>query len=219
MADQLYRGRTTEEVLADIVRLAAELLPHADHVTISSVNEDRSLTTRAATDELAWQIDRLETEAREGPCVDTVEKDAVQRDPDIAADTPWPRLRDLVLERTPVRGMLGFRLLTGSGRQAALNVFSDTPGVLTEEVADLGAVLAGFASVALTAVEHREGAEELRQRLAEDREIGKAVGLLMAAHGMPEEKATALLEEVARSTGSLLDAARNLNEWHRHDDG
>ncbi|NNM45122.1 ANTAR domain-containing protein [Knoellia koreensis] len=215
LADRIYGGDSTQDVLDDAVHLTARLLPGADHVCISTLMPDRSLLTRAATDEVALHMDALETEAQEGPCLDAIEADAVQRDPDIARNTPWPRLQRLVLGRTPVRGMLGYRLLTDTGQQSALDIFSDRPGVLTTDVADQGALIASFVSVALTAAGRRDTADDLRRGLDDDREVGKAVGLLMASHRIPEERAMALLEEVSRTTGERLAVvARDLTERH-----
>lgn len=215
LAERIYGGESGQDVLDDAVHLTARLLPGADHVCISTLQPDRTLLTRAATDEIALHMDALETEAQEGPCLDAIEADAVQRDPDIARDTPWPRLQRLVLGRTPVRGMLGYRLLTDTGQQSALDIFSDRPGVLTAQVADQGALVASFVSVALTAAERRATADDLRQGLDDDREVGKALGLLMATHRIPEQRAMALLEEVSRTTGDRLAVvARDLTARH-----
>ena len=54
----------------------------------------KRLPTKAA---IAWlkqvalpEIDRLESAAKEGPCLDSIEQDSVQLATDIARSTPWP---------------------------------------------------------------------------------------------------------------------------------
>lgn len=69
---------------------------------------------------------------------------------------------------------------------------------MTEESLDSGAVLAAFISVALTARAHREQAATLRLGLDSNREIGKAIGLLMALHETSEEEAFTLLREASQ---------------------
>jgi hypothetical protein len=202
IAERVYRGDESEAVLGDIVALVARVVPGADHVSLSTLQPDDTLVTRAATDDVAHHMDRLESLAKEGPCLDSIEQDSVQRAPDIARDTPWPRLSELVLAETSVRGMLGYQLLTGG--RSALNLFSDEVGVFTDAVADEGALLAGFASVALTAVERREDADALRNRLGEDRELGKAVGLIMAAHRVPEHEAVRRLASASHIANERL---------------
>ena len=103
-------------------------MPGADHACISVLEKDQQLRTRAANDDIARLMDRLESEAREGPCLDSIVEDSVQRDEDIASSSTWPALAQLTLSRTPIRGMLGFRLQQGAGGRSALNIFSDTLG-------------------------------------------------------------------------------------------
>ncbi len=142
--------------------MAVEIIPGADHACISTLEANQQLRTRAWSDELASRMDDLESEAHEGPCVDAIIEDSVQHDPDISIACKWPILAELTLARTPVRGMLGFQLFDGLDNRAAFNVFSDTPGALTTESVDVGAVLAAFCSVALAAAERQATAENLR---------------------------------------------------------
>ena len=84
--------------------------------------------------------------------------------------------------------MIGYQLMDGLGSRAAFNVFSDTAGALTKESVDVGAVLAAFTSVSLAASERQTTAENLRKGLESNREIGKAIGLLMAAHQVSDDR-------------------------------
>ena len=80
----------------------------------------------------------------------------------------------------------------------ALNVFSDTPGALDQHSLDQCTMLAAFASVALAALERGEEATTLRRGLESNREIGKAVGLLMGMHGIGDDEAFAMLAKVSQ---------------------
>jgi AmiR/NasT family two-component response regulator len=107
--------------------------------------------------------------------------------------------------------MVGYQLTGESQSRCALNIFSDTAGGLTEEAADNGAVLAAFTSVALAAAEQRETAENLRRGLESNREIGKAVGLLMAAHSISDDEAFELLRQASSRTNTrLAEVARRI---------
>jgi hypothetical protein len=217
LAELVHAGSDTDDVLTAICRTAVEIIPGADHACISILEADEQLRTLAANDEVAAQMDKLESEAHEGPCLDSIESDSVQHDTDIRKDTRWPRLTELTLSRTPVRGMLGYQLLEDS-RRAAFNVFSDTPGALTKESVDVGAVLAAFTSVALAAAEQRATAEHLRAGLASNRVIGKAIGLLMAAHKVSDEEAFEILRAASNRTNTkLATVAAKINA--SHDDG
>jgi len=216
LAQLVYAGSDAQEVLDAICRRALEIIPGADHTSISTLQPDRSLRSRAASDDIALLMDRLETEAGEGPCLDSIIKDSVQRDDDISRQSTWPDLARLTLAQTPVRGMIGYRLQQGPDARSAFNVFSDTPGALTQQSADTGAVLAAFTSVALTAAEEKASAENLRRGLSSNREIGKAMGLIMAAHSVSDDEAFEILRSASTRTNTrLADVAGKVNSSHR----
>ncbi|MGA8978323.1 MAG: GAF and ANTAR domain-containing protein [Pedococcus sp.] len=206
LAELVYSGANSQTVLDSICRLAVDLVPGADHVSISTLSADLSLNTLAASDDVARLMDRLETEAGEGPCLDSIIESSFQRDADIRANSTWPTLAELTLDRTPVRGMVGYQLKDGAHGRAALNVFSDTPGALTEDAADIGTVLAAFTSVALAAAQRHTDMENLRRGLESNREIGKAIGLLMAAHSVTADEAFDILRSASSRTNTKLAA-------------
>ncbi|MFC7489332.1 MULTISPECIES: GAF and ANTAR domain-containing protein [unclassified Knoellia] len=216
LAQLVYTGNGPDDVLGAICRTAVEIIPGADHACISTLHKNQQLVTRAASDDVAALMDRLESEAHEGPCLDSIVEDSVQHDPDIRSNSKWPRLAELTLARSTVRGMLGYQLLDGLSGRAALNVFSETPDALTQESVDVGAVLAAFTSVALAAAEREASADNLRRGLHSNREIGKAVGLLMAAHKVGDEEAFQILRSASSRTNTkLADLAERINASHR----
>jgi AmiR/NasT family two-component response regulator len=81
------------------------------------------------------------------------------------------------------------------------------------ESAGRAAVLAAFASVAINAVAKGEDAASLRRGLLSNREIGKAVGMLMLLHEMTEEQAFDLLRRHSQALNiKLADVAREVIE-------
>jgi hypothetical protein len=217
LAQLVYAGSGSQEVLEAICRTAVEIIPGADHACISTLDKDQQLQTQASSDDVASLMDRLESEAHEGPCVDSIIEDSVQHDPDISIACKWPRLAELTLSRTPVRGMVGYQLMDGLGGRAAFNVFSDTAGALTKEAVDVGAVLAAFTSVALAAAERQTSADNLRRGLESNREIGKAVGLLMAAHKVTDEEAFQILRAASSRTNTKLAQLADRIKASHHD--
>ena len=80
-----------------------------------------------------------------------------------------------------------------------------------DESAGRAAVLASFASVAINAVAKGEDAASLRRGLMSNREIGKAVGMLMLLHGMTEDQAFDLLRRHSQGLNiKLADVAREV---------
>jgi hypothetical protein len=215
LAAVLYRSDSYAEVYEQLCRTAVDLVPGCDHACITTVRAGRQAELLASTDEIAARVDRLEWESGEGPCVDAILSDRFECDPDITKDPTWPKLAARVLRETPVRGMVGYRILMGDRKIGALNLFSDRPGALTQTGADAGAVLAAFASVAITAANEKAEARSLREGLASNREIGKAVGLLMATHSIGDDEAFEVLRQASTSLNRrLADIARDLVEQH-----
>lgn len=216
LAATVYRSDEPDAVYAALTAAAVELVAGCDRSCIMLIDQGH-LRTVGATDEIAWRIDQFEKLTGEGPCVDAITEEAFQLDADIRVSTPWPKLAALVLEHTPVKGMLGYRLLIDGRKAGALNLFADRPGVLDATSADQGAVLAAFASVALMTLSSRREVQELRAGLASNREIGKAVGLLMAAHRVTADEAFAILRKTSQDLNIKLAAVAALVVQGRDD--
>lgn len=200
LARLLHEHAGMPDVCQAICDAAPQLVPGVDHASIM-VNDRGTYRTLASSDAVGAAVDRLEREVGEGPCVDAIEHEAYQLDADIQTQSAWPALAARVLAETPVRGLAGYRLLVDGRKTGALNLFSDTPGALDAAAADQGAVLAAFASVALGSSAHQEQARTLAAGLESNREIGTAIGLLMAAHAITAQEAF----ETLRSASSRLN--------------
>ena len=180
------------------------------------VNRNGRFLTAAASDDVARRIDETERGLDDGPCVDAIVEEAGQIDADLTDGSQWPRLADWVLEHTPVRGMAGYRLLVDDEKVGALNLYADVPGALTGPAADQATVFAAFASVALTAAARSETSAQLREGIRSNREIGKAVGLLMAFHKVDDEEAFAILRRTSQDLNiRLAEVAHEVVEHGR----
>ena len=211
LARLIYTGTTFEEVYQHLVDTAPRVVEGCDHASLMLACRD-GYETAAASDNVARHIDALERELGEGPCVDAIDDEAGQIDPDISKHSTWPRLAERVLAETPVRGMAGFRIVLEGQKIGALNLFSDSPGKFDLRGAQ-GAVLASFASVALVSVANQERADSLRRGLESNREVGKAIGLMMAAHQMGSDEAFELLRRASNDMNmKLTEVAREVIE-------
>ncbi|WP_374967782.1 ANTAR domain-containing protein [Terrabacter sp. BE26] len=204
MSALIYAGADSGSIHQALVDSAVQLIEGCDRASLLVSTRDRFVTA-ASTDDVARRIDAIEIEVGEGPCVDAIVSEAFQHDADLtSATTPWPRFTERIVAETPVRSAIGYRLLLDGDKVGALNVYSDTPGGLTSRSADVGAVVASFASVAIMAIRAREEAATLRQGLQSNREIGKAVGLLMAAHHISGDEAFELLRSTSQELNMKL---------------
>lgn len=216
LAEIIYQGSDASQMYAAICIAATLAIRGCDHASLL-VRENDQYITVGASDRLAQQIDELERRAGDGPCIDAIEEETPQIDPDLTTPSLWPKLASVLVEETPVRGAMGFRLLVNKRKGAALNLFSDTPNMFDAESAGRAAVLASFASVAINAIAKGEDAASLRRGLLSNREIGKAVGMLMLLHEMTEDEAFELLRRHSQALNiKLAEVARAVIENRGH---
>jgi hypothetical protein len=212
LAEIIYQGSDANEMYAAICVAATLAIRGCDHASLLVRDNDRYITV-GASDRLAQKIDELERRAGDGPCIDAIEEETPQIDTDLTTPSLWPKLASVLVAETPVRGAMGFRLLVDKRKGAALNLFSDTPNLFDAESAGRAAVLASFASVAINAVAKGEDAASLRRGLLSNREIGKAVGILMMLHELNEDEAFELLRRHSQALNiKLAEVARAVIE-------
>ena len=214
LADFIYSSDDFEQVYGAICQAAPLMVTGCDHASLM-LRRGGDFVTAAANDDVARQIDEIERTLGEGPCVDAIIDEAVYMDADLTDGSPWPRLTARAMRETPVRGMAGFRLIVDGQKSGALNLFSDSAGGLTTQSIDEAVLLASFVSVALLATGERQTAATLRAGLESNREIGKAVGLLMAFHKINDEDAFGLLRKASQDLNlKVAEVARRVVAHH-----
>jgi hypothetical protein len=212
LAEIIYHGSESNEVYAAICVAATLVVTGCDHASLL-VRRDGRYVTVGASDRIAQRIDDMERQAGDGPCVDAIEEETPQIETDLTTPNQWPQLAARMVAETPVRGAMGFRILVDRRKTGALNLFSDTPNVFDTESAGQAILLASFASVAVNAVAQGEDVSTLRRGLLSNREIGKAVGMLMMLHNVEEQEAFDVLRRYSQDLNiKIADVARTVIE-------
>ena len=199
LADIVYEGRDIDDVYIAVCVAATLMVPGCDHASLMLRRGDGYVTV-AASDEVARQVDKLELAVGDGPCLDAIEEETAQIDADLTMHSRWPELAARVVAETPVRGTMGFRLVVDRHKVGALNLFSDTPGAFDAVAVERAVLLAAFAMMAATAAARGEQASTLRHGLASNREIGKAIGMIMVLNNVSEADAFAILRRASQAT-------------------
>ena len=170
--------------------------------------------TIVATDPRADTIDRTQYELGQGPCVDAVLEDATFVTADIAAEDRWQplgrRLHDL-----GVRSMLAYRLhlLDETELVAGLNFSSDRHDAFSVADVHRGLILASHCALLVTADAASSKAENLLRGLESNREIGVAVGVLMARYRLTRQQAFDVLRVASQNTNrKLIDIATEVGD-------
>ena len=217
LAEVVYSGESYDSVYDAVCRSAVEFVDGCDHASLM-LRRNGKIHTVGASDEVARGIDELEAALGEGPCLDAI--DESEPDQHICADltsgSKWPTLAAAILENTQIKGMAGFRIRQDGQKVGALNVFSDTAGALSGASLDQAIMLTAFASVTLAALDRGEEATTLRRGLESNREIGKAIGLLMAMHDIDDDQAFQMLSKVSQEMNvKLAQVASQVIAHHR----
>ncbi len=217
MAEVVYSGESYESVHESLCNSAVDLVDGCDHASLMVRKHGRAVTV-AAYDETARLIDEMERTLDDGPCLDAMDEDEPDQHmcTDLTTGSKWPKLAARILAETEVKGMAGFRIRQEGQKVGALNIFSDTPGALTEHSLEQAIMLTAFASVALAALERGEEASTLRRGLESNREIGKAIGLLMAMHDIDDDQAFQMLAKVSQEMNvKVAEVATRVIAHHR----
>lgn len=216
LAQLIYAADGFDDVYTAIVTTAVAVIDGCDHASIMQRGKDGHFATVVATDEIARIVDKLERLHREGPCLDAVVEDAPQFEDDLTSSTSqWPRFAEEVVRLTPVRSVAGFRIVAGNQKLGALNLFADRVDGIKQSAADQAVILAAFATIAIGAMHRREEARTLSLGLESNREIGKAIGLLMAFHKVSDDEAFALLRKASQDMNiKLAEVAREVVQHH-----
>jgi transcriptional regulator with GAF, ATPase, and Fis domain len=216
LAEIIYQGSDPREVYAAICVAATLVVSGCDHASLI-VSRDGRYITVGASDRIAQRIDDLERAVGDGPCLDAIEEETPQVETDLTRPNLWPKLAARLVAETPVRGAMGFRILVDRHKTGALDLFSDTPNRFDTQSAGQAIVLASFASVAINAMAKGEDVDTLRRGLLSNREIGKAVGMLMLLHGVSEDEAFDVLRRYSQGLNiKLADVARTVIEHRGH---
>jgi hypothetical protein len=170
------------------------------------VKADRPPRTPASSGELPYQWDQLQYEHGEGPCLDVCATNGVALVKDFSTETRWPRFSQALVEHTPARSMLSFGLFLAKDKRAALNLYSTRPGAFSDESTATGSMFAAYSSMALLAAAAHDKVNHLTRALETNREIGVAIGILMASGKLSKQMAFDRLRHASSSLNRKLSA-------------
>jgi hypothetical protein len=102
--------------------------------------------------------------------------------------------------------MLSFRLFLTEQNRAALNLYATRPGAFTEQSTATGSMFAAYASMAMIAAARNDTANHLTRALESNREIGVAMGILMANGKLTSQQAFDQLRTASQNLNRKLHA-------------
>lgn len=187
-----------------VTRLAAERVPAARAASITTLRHDRFVTA-ASSHEIGRRADSIQYEVGSGPCLDAIVERTVYQPKDLEADDRWPEFGRRVVAELGLRSMLSFRMTVESaGVIAGLNFYADAPDAFDEHDVVEGLLLTTHAAQVVATAQLVVRTENLERALASNRDIGTAVGVLVAQHRLTRDQAFDLLRIASQNTNRKL---------------
>lgn len=194
-------GADLASVIDLLARTTVDMVPGAEMAGVT-VGRGGLFSTRAATDEAVWRVDRLQYDAGTGPCVDAIIQDTTFNTPDLRTDRRWPQFGQAAYDQTGVVSMLSFRMFFEAHDDivAGLNIYSRECDAFGEASEEVGMLLATQGALAVGQVVAREKAENLEIALHNSREIGIAMGIVMQNYEITRDDAFNILRMASQAT-------------------
>ncbi len=201
---ELAQPGSRTDALTALSRVALARIPGAEWASITE-GRNGNFVTVTSTHATAREVDEIQYALGTGPCVDTILQDVTFRTGDLGNDNRWPEFAQKARDIHGVRSMLSFRLyLEDDPRIASLNIYSTKADAFHDNAEPIGTLVATHGALAVAAGTARDQATQLQSALVNSREIGMAMGVLMATHKFTREQAFDLLRIASQKTNRKL---------------
>lgn len=198
IAEALFAPGTVESTLQRIVDLAQQAVDGCEAAGIMFV-EAGGVTTAAASSQLVVEVDQLQIDAAEGPCLDASRSKTALYAADLLDDDRWPSFAAAAVG-AGIRSVIAFSL--ADGRPSALNLYAALPSAFGATDRAKGQLFATLARLALETATEREAevanAANLTEALRTRELIGQAQGILMERERLTSEQAFAVLRRASQ---------------------
>jgi hypothetical protein len=200
------------EVLGGLLAARLPGIPGARWASITQRHENGGFVTVAASADIARRVDDVQYALGDGPCLLALDGMVVAID----AETfrlRWSEFATRVVADTPVRSVLSQPLspMSPSAALGSLNLYSDRPEGFVPAAVTAAAEVAAACALALVALTARGRADHLLVALENSRQIGAAVGIVMARSRCTYEQGFATLRTASQRTHrKLRDVAEEI---------
>jgi GAF domain-containing protein len=204
--------RDLPATLVETCRIAVRAVPNAEGASVTTYPEGRPAAV--ASDPWAQELDELQFEEHEGPCLDAYRTGNAFRVRDFADESRWPSYADHVVDRG-ARSSVSIPLMAQGNVIGALNVYSRKPDAFDAEAASVAQVVAGHvglaSQVSAAFFRHRDLAEQLEAAMRSRAAIEQAKGILMADRRCDADTAFRILRDMSqRENRKLRDIAQGI---------
>lgn len=201
---ELILSGSRADVVAAVAQVALTRMPRAVWVSVTE-GEDGRFSTVTATDQRARTADRIQYKLGAGPCIDALSTGATVRIGDLGQDGRWPEFAQRARDLLGLQSLMSFRLhVEDDPRTTSLNLYSTSAHAFDDDAEVAGTLIAAHGALAIAAATAREHAVQLQTALANSREIGMAMGVVMATYKLTREQAFDLLRISSQDSNRKL---------------
>jgi GAF domain-containing protein len=208
VAKLLRTQQTLPARLETVVALAKRLIPNCDAAGVTLIVEGEPTTT-AVTDRLTVEVDLVQYQTGEGPCLAAMAESNVVRVDMVEADSRFVRFAPGAVD-LEVNSVLSVPLAARGRTVGALNLYSRAPDAFdartTEEVRPFAELAAEAVSTSPLYAYSLDAVEGLMETLEARALIEQASGMIVASERRTSEEAMDRLREIAMAGGESLRA-------------
>lgn len=193
-----------------IVEVAAQCMPRSQHAALTVLDHGH-VRNIAATSDLPGRVDRIRDDTEQGPSLDVLDTNDLVVSGDLIEDPRWPLFGARVTDATNIRSIVSYRLYLSPDHRAALTFYSNWPYAFDDIAIATGAIFAAYGSLSLTSELVLTEPVTARRSADVHREIGVAIGILMATAGLSTQSAYQQLHQASQALHrSLPSLARHV---------
>ena len=208
----LTTQRTLPAQLETVVAIVKRTVPRCDAAGIVLIIAGEP-TSVAVTDRMTVEIDLVQYETGEGPCLAALEEGHVVRIDILEKDSRFSRFAPGALDQG-LQSVLSTPLEVSGQSVGALNMYSVRPNAFDDSTVDAVRPIAGYAAEVISTSPLYAYSLDMVEGLLEDLEsravIEQATGVLMGTEKETDEHALGRLRELALDSGESL---RTVAQW------
>lgn len=207
LARTVAAPRSLDDILSGVTTAAKELIPDVDAAGILLIGKGGTFESLAQVTDLPHQLDELQMQFNEGPCMEAALDELIVRTDDFREETRWPKYSPACVEIGVLSG-LSFKLYTAERTAGALNLFGFSAGPWDGDAETIGTVLAAHAAAAILA--NRQG-QQLESALSTRDRIGQAKGIIMERYKVDDVQAFEMMRRLSQDSNTrLVDIAQQV---------
>ncbi len=202
----LLGSQSIEQFLQELALLSARLVTDGGSCGMTLRPNGRPVTV-ACSDELAAQVDEVQYQLDEGPCLHAMRQGVLVRIDDTAGGAAWPRFESRAAS-CGIGSCLALPLIADGKPVGALNLYARSAGAFgadqTRRAEGFAENASGALALALRLSSYAALTDQLRSSLASRTVIDQALGVIMAQERCTHSRAFAILRAASQNRNVKL---------------